>query len=121
MIVSVTVAMFLVAAIVVAVRTVPPRFAGRTLFKWIEFGIVNVLLVIYELKAYWKLRKSFTFWSIFLGMLSLYFVGLGSFFYFGNGVSMLTFVLAGCAEFACTACVIYWILDVGPSSVNLDL
>ena len=115
------VAMVIASVIVIGVAVVPPRYIERTQLKWVEFGLVSAFLVIYELRAYWKLRKSISFWCVFLGMLFVYLTGLGYFFYAGNGVSMVTFALTGGVEFACMAIVIYWLLDAGPATVNLDL
>ena len=119
--VSLVVAIVIAAAIAISVWVLPPRYTERTQLKWVEFVAVNALLATYELRAYRKLRKSLSFWSIFLGVFLVYLIGLGYFFYAGNGVSMVTLALAGGAEFASMACVIYWILDVGPDSVSLDL
>ena len=114
--------MFIGVVIAVGVWIVPRRFTNRAHLKWVEFGIVSAFLATYDLKAYWKLRRSFIFWSIFLGVFFIYLLGLGYFFFVENGVSMLTLALAGGAEFACLACAIYWILDVSPPTrVNLDL
>ena len=81
----------------------------------------DYLLVYYELKAYWRLRKSIGFWAIFLSFLFAYFLALGYFFHTGEGVSLVTFALTGSCEFVCMALVIYWILGAGPNRVNLNL
>jgi len=46
---------------------------------------------------------------------------LGHLFSIGNGLPLVSFVLVGTAQFLCTAMIIYWVLGVGPSDVNLNM
>jgi hypothetical protein len=118
---AITVAIVVLAGIVAVVVWAPPTDVTRIPGKWIRFALVNGFLVFYELRAYWKLRKSLGFWGIFLGALGAYLACVGYFFYYGDGISLATFVLAGVAEATCFALVIYGVFGVGPSKVNLNL
>src|SRR5579883_2075504 len=83
---SVAMAIAIMLAIVIGVALVPRKYTEYVEAKWVRFAFVNAFLVLYELKAYWKLRKSIQFWAIFVGSLIVYLFGLGYFFHNGNGV-----------------------------------
>lgn len=118
---AVTVSIVILAAIAAVVIWVPSADVARLFSKWMRFSLVNGFLAFYELSAYWKLRKSFGFWGIFLGTFATYLVCIGYFFYYGNGVSLATFAFAGVTDVICFALVIYRAFGVGPSKVNLNL
>jgi hypothetical protein len=79
---AITVAIVVLAGIVAVVVWVPPTDVARIPGKWIRFALVNGFLVLYELRAYWKLHKSLSFWGIFLGALAAYLACVGYFFYY---------------------------------------
>ena len=110
-------------AIIVTVSglLVPERYAHWEQSKWLRFVVVTALLVFYELKAYWKLRKSGRFWILFLSLLTAYVLWVGHLFSTGNGLPLVSFVLVRTAQFLYTAMTIYWVLGVGPSDVNLNV
>jgi hypothetical protein len=114
-------AAMLTGCILLIVSVVPPRFLNRLQTKWIRFGVVTVFFVCYTLKAYWKLRRRVSFWAIYILVLVIHIWGWGHFFFYGNGVSTVTFAVAGAAEFGCMGLVIYWTLGIWPDNVNLNL
>jgi hypothetical protein len=113
-------ALCLVIVITVSALLIPEKYAHLLEGKWLRFVVVTALLIFYELKAYWKLRKSGWFWMIFLSVLGGYSIWVGHFFYIGNGLSLVSFVLAGTAQFFCIAMLIYWLLGAGPAVVDLN-
>jgi hypothetical protein len=119
--VAIAAAIVILVGIVAVVVWIPPAEVARISGKWIRFALVTGFLVFYELRAYRKLHKSLGFWGIFLGAMAAYLVCVGYFFYYGNGISLVTFVLAGVAQATCFALVIYGVFGVGPSKVNLNL
>ena len=60
----------------------------------------------FALKAYWKLRKSASFWGILVGALGIHLVAVGYFFYVGAGLSLLAFGPVVGIEWGCMALVI---------------
>jgi len=118
----VLVAMVVAAAFVggiVLVDLIPATY--RIQPKWVRFLFVSIGFVGYAMKAYWKLRKSLVFWSIFLGFLAIHLLGIGSFFYLGAGLPLLVFGPVCAVELMAMGFVIYWILGVGPASVRMNL
>ena len=118
----------LLVAIVLAVATiggivlidfVPPQY--RIQPKWLRFGLLSCLWTAYAIKAYWKLRRSVTFWSVFLCFLIVHLFGMGYFFYVGPGLPFLVFGPACGVELIAMGFVIYWILGVGPATVRMNL
>jgi len=109
-------ALVLVIVLTVSGVLIPEKLQG----KWLRFVVLTAFLIWYELKAYWKLRKSARFWMIFLSLLAVYSVWVGHFFYTKNGLSLVSFVLAGTAQFFCTAMLVYWLLGAGPADVDLN-
>jgi hypothetical protein len=75
----------------------------------------------YAIKAYWKLRRLWVFWSIFLAFFFLHVLCLGYFFYAGEGLPLLTFGPACGLELMGMALVIYRVLGVGPGKVSVNL
>jgi hypothetical protein len=108
-------------AILLLVAVVPSRYLNHFETKWIRFVVVTSFFIWYTLKAFWKVRKRPAFWAIFLTVLITHVWGIGQFFYRGNGVSLVTFMLAGMAEFACMGLAIYWVLGVSPENVSLEI
>jgi len=100
---------------------VPFQATTRVEGKWVRFGLVSIALLAYSIATYWKLRKSLTFWAVFLGYLAIHMLGVGYFFYFGRGLPLLLFGPICGIEWALMALIVYWILGVGPSRVSLDL
>jgi hypothetical protein len=89
--------------------------------KWERFALLTLCLLGFLVKAYWKVRTDVRFWSIYLVFTAIHFVGLGYFFWFGNGLPFPIFELACAAEIIGMGLVIYWVLGVGPTHVNLDV
>lgn len=115
------VAAILTGGILLIVSVVPPSYLNRFQAKWIRFGGVTIFFVWYTLRAYWKLRRRVSFWTIYILVLVIHIWGLGHFFFHGNGVSTVTFAVAGAAEFGCMGLVIYWTLGRWPDDVNLNI
>lgn len=86
-----------------------------------RFLFVSVGFVGYAIRAYWKLRRSLIFWSIFLGFLVIHLLGIGYFFYAGPGLPLLIFGPSCAVELMGMGFVIYWILGVGPGKVSMNL
>jgi hypothetical protein len=115
------VAIATIVGIVLIADFIPAQYTHRIQPKWVRFGLVSVGFVGYGIKAYWKLRRSLTFWSIFLTFLAIHVVGLGYFFYAGEGLPLVLFGPACAVELMCMALVTYRVLGVGPGKVGLNL
>lgn len=116
---AIVVAIAFVGAVVLFAGFVPAQYRIQT--KWVRFLFVSVMCVGYAIRAYWKLRRSLVFWSIFLGFLVIHLLGIGYFFYFGSGLPLLVFGPSCAVELMGMGFVIYWILGVGPAKVSMNL
>lgn len=108
------VAMTLAVLIMLAAFVVPPRYIERFQWKWFRFSLETVLWVWILLRIYWKLRRSLVFWGIFTGFLVVHALGVGHFYYVGQGFGLLEVALVYGVETICMAVVIYWVLHTGP-------
>jgi len=116
------IAVTLVLAFIIFISVlIPDHYTERIQGKWVRFGIVSICLLAYAAKAYWKLRRSWNFWAIFLGFLVIHVFGIGRFFYLGNGLPLLVFGPLCGVELCCMALIVYWFLGVGPDKVNLNV
>jgi hypothetical protein len=121
---AIVVAIVFVGGIMLFAEFVPVQHRIQT--KWVRFLFVSVLFVSvgfvgYAIRAYWKLRRSLIFWSVFLGFLVIHLLGIGYFFYVGSGLPLLVFGPVCAVELMGMGFVIYWILGVGPGKVSMNL
>ncbi len=116
---AIVVAIAFVGGIVLFAEFVPAQYRVQT--KWVRFLFVSAVFVGYAIRAYWRLRKSLIFWSIFLAFLAIHLLGVGYFFYVGSGLPLLVFGPACAIELMGMGFVIYWILGVGPAKVSMNL
>ena len=116
---AIVVAIAFVGGVVLFAEFVPAQHRIQT--KWVRFLFVGVMFVGYAIRAYWKLRRSLVFWSIFLGFLVIHLLGFGYFFYVGSGLPLLVFGPSCAVELMGMGFVIYWILGVGPAKVSMKL
>ena len=116
---AIVVAIAFVGGIALIAEFVPAQHRIQT--KWVRFLFVSVVFVGYAIRAYWKLRRSLVFWSIFLGFLVIHLLGIGYFFYVGSGLPLLVFGPVCAVELMGMGFVIYWILGVGPGKVSMNL
>jgi hypothetical protein len=110
-----------IVGIIAILYFVPLGYTHGIRWKWVRFGIVSVGFMGYAIKAYWKLRGSWLFWSIFLTFFVAHVLCLGYFFYAGEGLPLLLFGPACGLELMGMALVIYRALGVGPDKVSVNL
>jgi uncharacterized membrane protein len=112
----VALALVILMALLVALVAlyVPAKYTDKIQSKWVEFGVITSFLVVFSMRAYWKARKSFGFWGIFLSFLALHLFGVGHLWAVYNGLSILEVGFISGAEILCLALTIYWVLGVGP-------
>jgi FtsH-binding integral membrane protein len=108
------VATTLVALIMVVAFIIPTRYIEKFQWKWVRFSLGTALIIWFSLKAYWKLRGSLVFWGIFATFLIGHCLGIGYFYYVGQGLSILEIGLVSGAEWGCMAVIIYRILHTAP-------
>jgi hypothetical protein len=116
---AIVVAIAFIGGVVLFAESVPVQHRIQT--KWVRFLFVSVVFVGYAVRAYWKLRRSFAFWSIFLVFLVIHLLGVGYFFNAGSGLPLLIFGPICAVELIGMGFVIYWILGVGPAKVSMNL
>ena len=116
------VAVFLLLAFVVTIALyAPDQVIHRLVSKWERFILLSGVFVAFVMKAYWKVRQDLRFWTIFLSFMVVHFIGVGYFFWTGNGLPFPIFEIAIAVELGGFALVIYWVLGIGPTEVNFDL
>ena len=95
---------------------VPHRYLDRLSGKWGRFTVVTIFFVVYCLKTYWRARKSPQFWALLLGILGIHFLGVGYFFYSGEGLPLAFFGPTVALEWALLALIIYHTLGIAPKT-----
>jgi hypothetical protein len=89
--------------------------------KWERFALLTLILLGFQMRAYWKTRKDARFWGIYLAFAAIHIVGVGHLFWFGNGLPFPIFEIVCASEIIGMELVVYWVLGVGPTHVNLDV
>jgi len=89
--------------------------------KWERFALLTLILLGFLMRAYWKVRTNPRFWAIYLAFAAIHIVGVGHFFWFGNGLPFPIFEIVCAVEIIGVGLVTYWVLGVGPTRVNLDV
>jgi hypothetical protein len=110
---AIGVAAFVMLAIFVLVAQ---RKLDHLSWKWARFTVVTIAFVVYCLKTHWRVRKSPQFWALLLGILVLHFLGIGYFFYSGEGLPLALFGPTLALEWALLALIVYHILGVLPKT-----
>jgi hypothetical protein len=95
---------------------VPKRYVDDLSWKWARFTVVTIAFVVYCLKTYWRARKSPQFWALLLGILVIHFLGVGYFFYSGEGLPLAFFGPTVALEWALLALIIYHTLGIAPKT-----
>jgi hypothetical protein len=95
---------------------VPKRYVDHLFWKWARFTVVTISFVVYCLKTYWRARKSPQFWALLLGILVIHFLGVGYFFYSGEGLPLAFFGPTVALEWALLALIIYHTLGIAPKT-----
>jgi hypothetical protein len=113
--------LLLVAAPIAIGLYVPGGIVHNLTSKWARFTILTVCLLGFLTNAYWKVRTDLRFWSIYLIFATIHIVGVGYFFWSGNGLPFPIFEIICVAEIVGMGLVIYWVLGIGPSPVKLDV
>ena len=114
LIVATGVAAVAIFAILITAVLTPQLYRSRIEWKWVRFAVVTILFVAYCMKTYWRARRRPGFWVILLGILVIHFLGVGHFYYFGEGLPLILFGPAVAFEWALLALAIYHFLGIGP-------
>jgi hypothetical protein len=107
------IAMVVMLAVIVLV---PQRYLDHLSWKWARFTVVTIAFVVYCLKTYWRARKSPHFWALLLGILVIHFLGVGYFFYSGEGLPLAFFGPTVALEWALLALILYHTLGIAPKT-----
>jgi hypothetical protein len=110
------VAMVSMFAIIVLV---PHRYLDHLSWKWVRFAVVTLAFVVYCLRTYWRARKSPKFWAFLLGILVLHLLGVGYFFYTGEGLPLAIFGPTVALEWALLALIVYHSLGIAPETLRI--
>ncbi len=84
--------------------------------KWLRFAVVTAFFIAYCLKTYWRARGRLGFWVILLGVFAIHFLGVGYFYFTGDGLPLMVFGPTIALEWALLALAVYQFLGIASAT-----